>query len=149
MGRNIHGLSTLALLWNFALIAPYPLANPNAAPIAAKQLKVLFANCAMTTNGDSLIALIHAESPDVIGIAELSEEFSQRINAKFSADYSAQALFPDPGWQGIGVLVKNARLQKVSADLVDPAELELRARRVVANPDSDSVLITNLLLVPQ
>ena len=129
---RLIGLSTFVLLWNFALIAQYPLAHPNAVPIAAKPLKVLFANCAMTRNGKSLIALIHAESPDVIGIAELSDEFSDRLKAEIGASYGVQALFPDPGWQGIGVLVKNGRLPKVSADLLDLAQLEFPTARVLA-----------------
>lgn len=127
---HLIGLGAIALLWNFALIAQYPLMHPNAAPIAAKPLKVLFANCAMAASGDSLIALIHAESPDVIGIAELSDEFSQRIKAEFSASYTVQALFPDPGWQGIGVLVKNGHFNNASADSVDPIELEFPTARV-------------------
>ena len=127
---RLIGLGAIGLLWNFALIAQFPFSHPNAVPIAAKPIKVLFANCAMTTNGKSLIALIHAEAPDVIGIAELSDEFSVRIKAEFSADYSVQALFPDPGWQGIGVLAKNGSLHNVRADLVDPAELEFPTARL-------------------
>ncbi len=127
---RLIGLSFAVLVWDFALIAQYPFANPNAAPSAAEPLKVLFANCAMTDKGDALIALIRAEAPDVIGIAELSDEFSQRLKAEFSASHSVQALAPDPGWQGIGVLVKNGRLANASADLVDPAELEFPTARV-------------------
>ena len=127
---RLIGLGAIGLLWNFALIAQFPLSHPNAVPIAAKPIKALFANCAMSTDGKSLIALIRAESPDVIGIAELSEEFSDRLKAEFSADYSVQALFPDLGWQGISVLVKNGSLHNVSADLVDPAELEFPTARV-------------------
>ena len=126
----LMGLSIAVLLWNFALIAQYPLATPNPLPTGAKLLKVLFANCAMTTGGDALIALIRAESPDVIGIAELSDAFSARLKAEFSASYSVQALIPDPGWQGIGVLVKNGSLENARADLVDPAEFEFPTARV-------------------
>ena len=128
--RYLMGLSVAVLLWNFALIAQYPLATPNPLPTGAKPLKVLFANCAMTTGGDALIALIHAESPDVIGIAELSDPFSERLKDELSAHYSAQALIPDPGWQGIGVLVKNGSLLNARADLVDPAQLEFPTARV-------------------
>lgn len=42
----LMGLCALASQWNFALIAHNPLATPNAETIAAKPLKVLFANCA-------------------------------------------------------------------------------------------------------
>ncbi len=127
---RLIGLSFAVVLWNFALIAQYPFANPNPSPNAVAPLKVLFANCAMTDKGDSLIALIRAEAPDMIGIAELSDEFSQRLKAEFSANYAVQALIPDPGWQGIGVLVKNGSLANASADLFDPAELQFPTARV-------------------
>ncbi len=123
-------LGALGVLWNFALIAQYPLAHPARAPYAAQALKVLFANCAMSQQGNSLITLIRSESPDVIAVAELSEAFSARLKTEFSASYAVQALFPDSGWQGIGVLVKNGRLSKVSADLVELAELEFPTARV-------------------
>ena len=130
--RNVRliALGALCLLWNFALIAQYPLANPIVAAISMKPLKVLFANCAMSNRGNSLIALIRAESPDVIGVAELSDEFSMRLKSEFRASYTVQALFPDPSWQGIGVLVKNGSLPNVNADLVDIAQLEFPTARL-------------------
>ncbi len=123
-------LSSACLLWNFALIAQYPFATSNSVPVAAKPLKVLFANCAMSNTGSSLIALIRAQAPDVIAVAELSDEFSERLKAEFNASYTVQALFPDLGWEGIGVLVKNGRLPKVSAGLVDSAQLQFPTTRL-------------------
>ncbi len=150
--RRLIGLSALALLWNFALIAHYPLSGekpliegqlPNVNTpfreiyldiakhsFAKLPIRVLFANCAMAKRSESLLALIRAEDPDVIGIAELSDEFSLQLKSAFGASYSVQALFPDLGWQGIGVLVKNGRLNNASADLVDPIELEFPTARV-------------------
>ena len=127
---RLMGLSVLIVLWNFSLIAQYPLANSKSIPIAAEPLKVLFANCAMTISGHSLIALIRAQSPDVIAVAELSEAFSARLKSEFGATYSVHALLPDPGWQGIGVLVKNGRIHNASADLVDIAQLEFPTARL-------------------
>ena len=127
---SLIALSAACLLWNFALIAQYPLAASNRVPVAAEPLKVLFANCAMTNGGGSLIALIRAESPDVIAVAELSDAFSERLQAEFNVSYSVRALLPDLGWQGIGVLVKNGRLPNVSADIVDSAQLEFPTARL-------------------
>ena len=123
-------LSAACLLWNFALIAQYPLAASNRVPVAAEPLKVLFANCAMTLNGHSLIALIRAESPDVIAVAELSEAFSARLKSEFGAGYSIHALLPDSSWQGIGVLIKNGRMHDASADLIDVTELKFPTARL-------------------
>jgi endonuclease/exonuclease/phosphatase (EEP) superfamily protein YafD len=123
-------LGALGLLWNFALIAQYPLSSSKIALSAATPLKVLFANGAMATRGDELIALIQAESPDIIGVAELSTALSDRLGVEFSASYSVQALAPDTGWQGIGVLVKNAALDDVHADVLDDTEFEFPTARL-------------------
>jgi endonuclease/exonuclease/phosphatase (EEP) superfamily protein YafD len=148
LGRRprLVGISALVLLWNGALIAQYPLSNTRRTPtietpfpdvfveiakdIATKPLKVVFANLAMAPSSATLFALIHAQSPDVIAVAELSSALNAKFVSEFSADYAVQILAPDAGWQGIGVMLKNKRLPGAIATLISETEFGFPTARL-------------------
>jgi endonuclease/exonuclease/phosphatase (EEP) superfamily protein YafD len=120
---RLHLCATFALLGmltQFGHILSLPLQQSNALPLAAnaREVSVLFANCAMSTHAEKLIAEINARQPDIVGIAELSNELSRSLLAKFADQYRVHAMFPDTGWQGIGVLVRNGIFAHAKAELV-------------------------------
>jgi endonuclease/exonuclease/phosphatase (EEP) superfamily protein YafD len=116
--RLCAALALLGMLSQFGHILSVPLQPTSALTPNTREVSVLFANCAMNRHSEKLIAAINARQPDVIAVAELSEELSQTLRAKFGQQYRVHAMFPDAGWQGIGVLLRNGVFENAKAELV-------------------------------
>jgi endonuclease/exonuclease/phosphatase (EEP) superfamily protein YafD len=120
--RTAAGLLAGSILNAWALIAASGPVQAPAAIIAGSEVKLLVANVHVgLTDVRPLLQLIRSESPDVIGIIELSPATAAAL-AELSADYPLQLNQPQDDPFGIGLWTRMPGA-KMELSLAPPLEL--------------------------